>query len=329
MSRSASYSTHAKRTQKVAPPSRAAPRTSSRCWRGRGRAGRSRRRAGDHRDADRDVDEEDQPPAEVRAAERDQHAADERADRRAEPDRRTEDAEGPAAVGAAEHLLHQARDLRVDQPAEQALQDAGADQDPGGRGEPGRAAEVTHEAGDADLEHQPAAVVVAELAAEHRHQAEGQRVAADDPLELRRCRRPVASPIEGSATLVTLTSSSVMNIALQQTTSAIQRLRSASGVTRWILPEACGEQARWGTTGARCSPYAPVAGAIRTAPSPTRARLVDDLAVRLGGPARPPGALAEQHQRGRQDHQPDQRWRRSGSRRPARRPSSSSRSCSG
>ena len=76
---------------------------------GLGRRRQQPPRQSDDDDADRDVDEEHQPPAEGRPAERDQRAADERADRGAEPDRRTEDAEGAAAVVAAEHLLDQAR----------------------------------------------------------------------------------------------------------------------------------------------------------------------------------------------------------------------------
>ena len=56
------------------------------------------------------------------AAERDQGAADERPDRGAEPDRRTQHAEGAAAVVALEHLLDQPGGLRVDQAAEQPLE---------------------------------------------------------------------------------------------------------------------------------------------------------------------------------------------------------------
>ena len=148
-------------------------------------------RQGDDDETDRDVDEEDQPPPEGRAAERDQGAADERPDGGAETDRRTQDAEGAPAVGAAEHLLHQAGRLRVDQAAEQPLQHPRRDQE-AGRGGEARERRGDDETADADLEHQPPAVVVAELAAQHGHQPERERVARDDPLQLggtgARCR---------------------------------------------------------------------------------------------------------------------------------------------
>ncbi len=139
----------------------------------------------DDDDPDREVDEEHQPPPEAGSAERDQQTTDDGPDRGAEPDRRAEQAERAAAVGPGEHLLHQAGHLGVDQPAEEPLQHTRADQDRRGRGQ-ARQQRGDREAGHADLEHGPAPVVVSELAAEHRHQPEGERVARDDPLELRR-----------------------------------------------------------------------------------------------------------------------------------------------
>ena len=138
----------------------------------------------DDRDPDRDVDEEDQPPAEVRPAERDQGATDERSEGGAEPHRGAERTEGAAALLAAEHLLDQARDLRVDQTSGDALEHPRDDQDLGGRRQPGEGA-GDREARDPDLEHQPPAVVVTEPTGQHRDQSEGERVAADDPLQLR------------------------------------------------------------------------------------------------------------------------------------------------
>jgi hypothetical protein len=61
----------------------------------------------------------------------------------------------------------------------------GGDQDVGVRGEAGEQG-GGRETADADLEHHPAPVVVAELPTEHRHQAERQGVAGDDPLQLGR-----------------------------------------------------------------------------------------------------------------------------------------------
>ena len=83
--RTASYSTAANSTQKVAEPSSSdADDVEPVAARRRCRSGRQPPRQRDHDDADRHVDEEDQPPAEVGAAERDQRAADERPERRAD-----------------------------------------------------------------------------------------------------------------------------------------------------------------------------------------------------------------------------------------------------
>ena len=146
-----SNSTAANSTQNVA-----APRMSARAR----RAGAGRRRVSrqepsgqdDHHDPDRHVDEEDQPPAEVRPTERDQGAARERPERRAEADGRAQRAEGPSALVTAEHLLHQARDLRVDQAAEDPLEHARGDQQLRGRRQPGHGT-GDGEAGHAELEH--------------------------------------------------------------------------------------------------------------------------------------------------------------------------------
>ena len=130
----------------VARPSSTAPGRSSRCRRPSGCGGGSQRRASDEdRDAERHVDEEDQPPAEVRAAEADQRAADQRADRGGDADGGADRAERPAAVGAGEHLLDQPGHLRVDQAAGQALQHPRGDQQAParGRGRPARSSRRT------------------------------------------------------------------------------------------------------------------------------------------------------------------------------------------
>ena len=191
-----SYSTAATSTHSVASPSRAAPGTSRRCRRPSDVWGRQPA-PGQHEDhdADRHVDEEHQPPAEVGPAERDQ-ARRRRAGRRgADTDGRADGAERPSAGLAGEHLLDQARDLRVDQPAGEALQHPGGDQER----RPGREAGQRaghHEAGDPDQEHQPPAVVVAEPAGDDRDQPEGERVPETTHCSWAGPAR-VASPIEG------------------------------------------------------------------------------------------------------------------------------------
>ena len=121
-SRTLSYSTAANRMQNVAPPSSAAPSDVEPVPPVPSVVGQQPPGQHDHRDTDRDVDEEHQPPAEVRAAECDQRAADERAERGAHPDRRPQHAEGPSPLVAAEQLLHESGHLRVDQAARQPLQ---------------------------------------------------------------------------------------------------------------------------------------------------------------------------------------------------------------
>ena len=81
-----------------------------------------------HRHADRDIDEEHQPPALVRSAERNEATADQRPQGGTDADRRSQDAESPATLGAGKQLLHQARYLRVDQAAGQPLQHPRPDQ---------------------------------------------------------------------------------------------------------------------------------------------------------------------------------------------------------
>src|SRR3954452_698583 len=98
--------------------------------------------------------------------------------------------------------------------------------------------------------------------------------------------------MDGSATLVTLTSRSVMNMALQQTMSAIQRARPSSGVTRSILPPppvepvACPEEAR--DVGARREAQRGYAGARRPGVPPgARPAPVATGATRAGRAAQP------------------------------------------
>jgi hypothetical protein len=91
----------------------------------------------------------------------------------------------PTAVGAVEQLLHQPGGLRVDQAAEQPLKHPSGDQE-AGRGGETRQRRGDDESTDPDLEHQPASVIVAQLATEDRNQTERERVPGHDPLELRR-----------------------------------------------------------------------------------------------------------------------------------------------
>src|SRR4029453_9608196 len=82
---------------------------------------------------DRHVDVEHPAPA-VRAGERGQdQAADHRSGRGGQPDGGAEDAERLATLGAAEQVLDEPGILRGEHAARDALQQAGADQQPNGR----------------------------------------------------------------------------------------------------------------------------------------------------------------------------------------------------
>jgi hypothetical protein len=124
---------------------------------------------------------------------RDQRATDERADRGRDADGGTEVAERLAALLAPEQALDEARDLRGDQAAGKPLQDAQQHQRDGGRRQPARRA-GHHEQGHADHEHRASAVRVAEAARRNEQQAERERIARDDPLEL--VRLCVQAPLD-------------------------------------------------------------------------------------------------------------------------------------
>ena len=154
--------------------------------------GRGRRRqvaAGEQQDrrADRQVDEEHRPPAVVDAEQRDQRAADERADRGRHADGRAEEAERLAALLAPEQALDEARDLRADETAGESLDDPHQhERERRRRQRGGRARD--HEQRHAEHEHRPPAVRVAEAPRRHEQQPQRERVARDDPLQLVRLR---------------------------------------------------------------------------------------------------------------------------------------------
>src|SRR6476469_2879416 len=102
---------------------------------------------------DRHVDEEHEPPAEVRAAERDQRTADDRSERCAHADSRAENSECSPALVPAEQLLHEPGHLRIDQAARQTLDYPRHDEQ---RRVGREAGEQTRrgETSDADLEHE-------------------------------------------------------------------------------------------------------------------------------------------------------------------------------
>ena len=160
----------------------AAPATSKCRWARAARlGGQEQRRQHDGRDPDRDVDEEDPRPAQVRG----QHAAEQHADGRAGAGSGAVDPEREVPLAALGERGHQQRERRRrEQRAAEALEGAEADQ----RGlRPGEAAEqrADGEEGEPRDEQPPAPEQVGEPAAEQQDAAEHDRVGGDHPLQVR------------------------------------------------------------------------------------------------------------------------------------------------
>ena len=135
---------------------------------------------GDRDQPDRHVDVEDRAPADVLG----EQAADQRADRERERRDTRPDADRRAALARRERGRDDRERGRVHQRGAGALDDAGADQEPRARRE--RAGERgAAEDRQADDEDAPAPEQVGQLAAGEHQRGECERVAGDDPLELR------------------------------------------------------------------------------------------------------------------------------------------------
>ena len=137
---------------------------------------------GEHGEAQGNVDPEDESPAVLRAAERDHEAAERRAERRGDPDRRPEQPEGTAALLAREQLLDGADDLRHLDAGGETLHEAAGEQDLG------RRSHRAHDRGEGeqaqtDDEELLARALVTEASERHEGEAEQQDVARDDDLE--------------------------------------------------------------------------------------------------------------------------------------------------
>jgi hypothetical protein len=131
---------------------------------------------------DRDVHEEDPLPAEVRR----EDAAEDHADRRSRPGDRAQHAERLVPLGAFRegHARNREDRWRQDR-ARSALRHANRDQHPRRGGEACKQRRE-REQGEPDHEHPPPAEDVTRAAAEKQEAAEGQGVAADDPLQVLR-----------------------------------------------------------------------------------------------------------------------------------------------
>jgi hypothetical protein len=137
----------------------------------------------DGRDAERDVHPEQQAPAVLGPAELDEEPADRGAERGGDADDRAEQAERARPLLPLEELLDEAEHLRHLDPGCHALEDPRHHERPHvGRDGAERARE--REGAEADHEHEPAAADVAEPARGHEREAERERVARDDELQV-------------------------------------------------------------------------------------------------------------------------------------------------
>ena len=137
-------------------------------------------RDGDARGREREVDDEDQAPRHGV----DQPAADERTERGDDRAQARPRPDGSGPVAGPERGRDHGQAPRHQQGRRRALQQAGDDEEVGRRRR--RAQRRRHgEPREADDEHPPAAVEVAEGTAEDEQGAEGQQVGRQDPLELR------------------------------------------------------------------------------------------------------------------------------------------------
>ena len=192
----------------------------------RGRAAAAR--PSEHRDEPTGtLTKKTQPPAVLVAAERDQQPAEQRADRGRDADRGAEQPERPRPAPAPRNSCWiRPVTCGLTTPAGGALHAAGRRPATSARsGEPGRARWSAVNSAIAEDERVAPAAGVAEPPGGHQHQAEGERVPGEHPLQVARRSRRSARSMEGSATLTMLTSSSVMNAATRQTPRACQRRR--------------------------------------------------------------------------------------------------------
>ena len=138
-------------------------------------------------DADRQIDEEYEPPAELGSTKGDEQPTDDRTQSRRYGEGESEAPEGPAAFRAGKGVLDVARNLGAEHSPEEPLNHPGHDdEDRIGREANGRTR--CDEPDQPDDEDATAAANVPEPAADDRHQAEREHIAGDDPLQFRWAR---------------------------------------------------------------------------------------------------------------------------------------------
>jgi hypothetical protein len=143
-------------------------------------------------DRDRNVDEEDRAPRPTEEVRVGEHAAEDQAERRGEPEHRAVGGERLAALFAGEDRAEGREELRDHHCRRRSLKDAGHDQLPRALGQP--AGEAGHaEQRDPAEEDALAPELVAEAAGDDQRRREGEHVGGDDPLELGPARPQVAA----------------------------------------------------------------------------------------------------------------------------------------
>ena len=141
--------------------------------------------------AEHDVDQEDRPPGQAADVRADDEPGQDRADDGRRAHHRPEHGERGAHLIAVERADQQADALRDQQRAEAALGQPGGDQHHRVDRQAGRE-RGEGEPGDADQEHPPLAVPVAEPGADHQQHPHRERVAGAEPLDQRLAAADVA-----------------------------------------------------------------------------------------------------------------------------------------
>ena len=189
----------------------------------------------ERREADRDVDEEDRPPAGPARSSVDEQPADQLTGGGRHAHHGRVGAERADPVRAGVHVADQGEHGRADGGRGRALHQPRREQQCRVSGRQAAGRRARHEERDAEREHPAPAPPVREPAGDEQEAAEGEAVAGDEPLEggVVGVRGRAAST--GSATLTTKKSRTIRNVPVSRTASGPRRVpcRWWSGEVEW------------------------------------------------------------------------------------------------
>ena len=154
-----------------------------------GPVGRRQPASGEHDgdDGDGKVDEEDPAPPRIGPERADDETSDDGPDGGRDADGRPQHAEGASALASGEHLLDEARHLRVEDATGRSLHEPREDEHGAARGEPADEARRAEEH-DADDEDRAPADGVTHTSGSDEGQTEREGIARHDPLQVARRR---------------------------------------------------------------------------------------------------------------------------------------------